>query len=294
MRYPVEQYRASSQTYSVGRDGKRIEFIQIHYTSTMASAENNCIYFSGGNRGASAHFFIDGSGVIWQSVLEKDTAWAGGNLDINQRSVTIEVVSDGRDFSEAEIDELNDLVTYLMKKYNIPVSRVIRHYDVADYATIGRTVDPYKPCPAPYVNNIKWFNLRERITSDEVLPYSQIAEDGLIGYRSILGLQKIFDIYENGMFWGQPIGWKPYHLNIVDSAINYQSDPEMMAGSEVIMNMQRLCGYAQSGYLSKGFIEAWQGFVSNSLEQDGYFGEGTAKATQRWINYQLKKRNIKF
>ncbi len=293
MTYPIKLLQASSKTYTQGRAGKSIDYIVIHYTSSMASAKNNCLYFSGGNRNSSAHYFLDGSGTIWQSVLDRDTAWAGGNFDINQRSISIEVVSDGRDFSEAEIQELSFLVRKLMRKYNLQKHRVIRHYDVVSVATIGKTIDPYKHCPAPYINQAKWEMLRNRITSGEDLPYSQITEDGWLGHDSIRALQKIFGIYVNGIFWGQPSGWEPFHLRIPEGSISYQDNPELMSGSEVVMNMQRLAGYEQNGYLSKGFIKAWQGYVSDTIEQDGYLGEGTAKATQRWINHQLEKNQIK-
>ena len=41
------------------------------------TALNNCNYFSGANRGASAHYFIGDDG-IYQSVPDKWAAWAVG------------------------------------------------------------------------------------------------------------------------------------------------------------------------------------------------------------------------
>ncbi|WP_051353752.1 peptidoglycan recognition protein family protein [Atopobium fossor] len=165
--YPWKAIWASSRTYTRGRGGKKPEYIFIHYTSSQASARNNCLYFSGGNRGASAHLFIDGNGTIYQSVPLDDTAWAVGNFDLNQRSISIEVVSDGRDFSDAEIAELIYLVRYLMDKYGIPASRVLRHYDAASVASVGKTADPWKHCPAPYINNAKWNALWKQITTGD-------------------------------------------------------------------------------------------------------------------------------
>ena len=164
--YPWRAIWASPKTYSNGRGGKKPEWIVVHYTASQASAHNNCLYFSGGNRGASAHFFLDGSGVIYQSVAEGDTAWAVGNFDFNQRSISIETVSDGRDFTSAEIAEMSYLVQPFMSKYGIPASHVIRHYDVIDHVRTGRTVEPHKSCPAPYVNNGKWAKLHSIITSE--------------------------------------------------------------------------------------------------------------------------------
>lgn len=139
------------------------EWIVIHYTATDASAYNNALYFSrGGNWNSSAHYFIDGKGIIYQSVPDNRGAWHAGNYNCNTQSIGIETVSSGQDFTESEISDLAWLVQTLMSKYNIPKSHVIRHYDVVDYFG-GYTVDPHKNCPAPYVNNGKWKNLKERI-----------------------------------------------------------------------------------------------------------------------------------
>lgn len=160
MAYDIQELRAHPQTYTAGNNGR--EWIVVHYTATAASARNNCVYFSGGNRSASAHYFIDDSS-IWRSVPEDDSAWHAGNWYINSRSIGIEVVSDGRDFSEGEIERLAWLVGHLMGKYHIDASHVIRHYDVADYAQ-GSTKNPHKLCPAPYIDAGKWAALKARIT----------------------------------------------------------------------------------------------------------------------------------
>lgn len=165
----IENLWASPSTYTQGREGCAIEWIVVHYTATQASAYNNALYFSGGDRSSSAHYFLDGSGTIWHSVPDGDTAWAVGNWYMNLRSLSIEVVSDGRDFTDAEIEELRWLTLYLMDYYGIDADHVIRHYDVADYAQ-GGILDPYKHCPAPYVNRSKWNALHAIITKEEEVP----------------------------------------------------------------------------------------------------------------------------
>lgn len=71
-----------------------VDRIVVHYTSTLASARNNAIYFSRNERqGSSAHYFVDDITVeIYQSVAEADTAWHAGDWDMNCRSIGIEVV----------------------------------------------------------------------------------------------------------------------------------------------------------------------------------------------------------
>jgi N-acetyl-anhydromuramyl-L-alanine amidase AmpD len=159
---------ASTSTYSHGRGGKSIEWIVIHYTGAAGTARNNGDYFAGGNRNASAHYFLDGNEAI-RSVGDGDTAWAVGNFDMNQRSMSIEVCSDGEDFSDAEIAQLTELTRSLMDSYGIDADHVIRHHDVADHVTTGSTVSPHKDCPAPYVSGdpdgSKWAALHDTITS---------------------------------------------------------------------------------------------------------------------------------
>ena len=54
--------------------GNNIKYIVIHYVGATGTAKNNVDYFYGGDRQASAHYFVD-STSIWQVVREKDIAW---------------------------------------------------------------------------------------------------------------------------------------------------------------------------------------------------------------------------
>ena len=62
-------------------------------------------------------------------------------------------------FEDATVDATVELTKELMKKYNVPVENVIRHYDVSG-----------KICPNPYVyNNTKhtWAEFKERISEKQ-------------------------------------------------------------------------------------------------------------------------------
>jgi hypothetical protein len=170
---------ASPMVYNVGRGGRSVEWIVVHYTAHVAPARNFAqashtpTYTAG-----SWHWCID-SESIYQSVHPANTAWHAGNSDFNRRSLGIEVVSDGEDFSQGEVDRLAWLVQKLMADYDVPASRVIRHYDVIDHVTTGSTVNPHKCCPAPYAPNgydpcgTKWRELHDIITGKrrlEVFP----------------------------------------------------------------------------------------------------------------------------
>ncbi len=150
------------------------QWIVIHYTATDASAYNNAVYFSrGGNWNSSAHYFLDGNGIIYQSVPDNRGAWHAGNYQCNTHSIGIKTINTKQDFTSAEIEELAWLVQKLMGEYDIDGDHVIRHYDVVDYFS-GNTVDPHKNCPAPYVNYSKWQELKATITGDDNMTDEQI------------------------------------------------------------------------------------------------------------------------
>lgn len=147
----AEFIQCHASNYTKGRGGHAPDGMAVHYTATSASAHNNLVYFSRAGANASAHLFVDKDGTIRQSVRFEDTAWAVGNFPQNQRTVSVEVVSAGEDFTDAQINALAQIYEYLRATYGI--TRVIRHYDVTG-----------KLCPAPYVDASKWAALKARIT----------------------------------------------------------------------------------------------------------------------------------
>ena len=156
--------------YTKGRVGGEINYIVIHYTANNGdTARNNCVYFSGANRGASAHYFIGDDG-IYQSVWDYDTAWHCGGTSVykhpycrNRNSIGIEMCSRKNENGEYYIkdDIVNraiELTKYLMSKYGIDASGVIRHYDVWN-----------KQCPEPFVREPQfWAEFKNRLEEDEV------------------------------------------------------------------------------------------------------------------------------
>lgn len=151
-------------------------YIAVHYTGsgspTPGTALANCQYFSGGNRNASANYFIDDSG-IWEYANPDDFyTWhcgdGGGRFGItNSNAIGIEVCQNGDNpFTETEIGYLTELVTTLMAKYNISADNVVRHFDASR-----------KQCPYYYaIRHDAWFALRDRITSGVTLTKEEISE----------------------------------------------------------------------------------------------------------------------
>lgn len=146
--------------------GTNPSWIVIHNTSNGTSnppiAYNNTQYFKNEYRGASATYFIDDGDTIYQCVSERDTAWhcgeaASRNGCYNSNSIGIEVCegADGK-FTDNEIANLSWLVKDIMKRYNIPASRVCRHHDVTG-----------KECPWYYSNDGRWAELKAEILGDD-------------------------------------------------------------------------------------------------------------------------------
>ena len=152
---------AHSSNYSKGRT-KPVDRIVLHFTAGDGdTAENNGRYFAGKNRKASAHYFVDENSVV-ASVSEVDTAWHAGNWEMNCRSIGVEMCSkkdsNGNYYiPEATVQLTAELVKGLMVKYDVPITGVIRHYDVTG-----------KVCPAPMVENlILWSNFQKMLQIEE-------------------------------------------------------------------------------------------------------------------------------
>jgi N-acetylmuramoyl-L-alanine amidase CwlA len=142
---------------------KKNKYLVIHYVGAVSTAKNNASYFYSTNRGASAHYFVDDN-EIWQVVEDKDAAWHCGTSKTyyhkecrNNNSIGIEMCCikvDGKlDMSEKTISNTIELTKELMAKYNIPITNVIRHYDVT-----------HKTCPAPFVKDTaRWNDFKNRL-----------------------------------------------------------------------------------------------------------------------------------
>lgn len=259
------------------------QYIVIHYTGGTGSALNNCKYFSGGNRNASADYFVDDSG-IWEynDPGEGYYTWAvgdgGGKYGItNNNSISVEVVNNGGAFSAAEIECLKELVPHLMQRFNIPSNRVVRHWDASR-----------KMCPYFYASNpSEWDNLKAVITSGQgnVNIVSNagssstgsvgLAIDGFWGPSTQNALAKLFGTTADGVMSGQ---------------YNDSRKPGVVCarygkgGSALIREMQKWLGITSDGLLGQNTIKTLQARMGTT--QDGVLSRAgwCVKEMQRRIN----------
>ena len=143
--------------------GNEPKYIVIHYTGNRKdSALNNAKYFNGGNRNASAHYFVDDTS-IYQVVEDYNGAWHVGNTKTevnNKNSIGIEMCCSGNYQVSAKTEENTiELVKHLMKKYNIPVANVRTHAEVTKYG---------KTCPNWNANGWqRWKSFKTKLTQSK-------------------------------------------------------------------------------------------------------------------------------
>ena len=173
----IKELLAHISNYSKGRH-TAIKYLVLHYTANNGdTAFSNCKYFSGANRNASAHYFVDEKG-IYRSVRDMNVAWHCGSMNgykhkycRNTNSIGIEMCSridsNGKFYiKEKTIANAIELTKFLMEKYDIKVENVIRHYDVTG-----------KICPEPLVRDEKlWLAFKDRLEEEEVKRYNTIDE----------------------------------------------------------------------------------------------------------------------
>lgn len=176
----IKELLAHVSNYSKGRH-TAIKYLVLHYTANNGdTALSNCKYFSGANRNASSHYFVDEKGV-YRSVRDMNVAWHCGSTNgykhkycRNTNSIGIEMCSrkdkNGKFYIKEEtIVNAIELTKQLMKKYNIPIENVLRHYDVTG-----------KICPRPFVENLEdWKQFKDRL-EEEMVKNIQIKLNGKI------------------------------------------------------------------------------------------------------------------
>lgn len=124
--------------YNYSKRTSVIKYIVIHTTgntSKGAGVKNHFNYFNGGNRNASADYFVDDSNIA-RFVKDINYAWhcgdGSGKYGItNNNSLGIELCVNSDGNFKKTIDNAIDLVKYLMNKYNIGIDNVVQHYDAS-------------------------------------------------------------------------------------------------------------------------------------------------------------------
>lgn len=189
---------------------KRVEYIVIHYFGGLSTAESVASWFQNPAAGVSAHLSVDERPLVYRSVEDGDVAWHCGTKGTyyhphcrNSNSIGIEVRPYALDKAKAtnsdyngwyfgtEVeDRLVEVVKDLMKKYNIPVDRVLRHYDVTHKLCprpwVGKDINPYYKTSG----DVQWLRFKKRLVEtkkdeeDEEMDQNKFNEMFLVAMKA--------------------------------------------------------------------------------------------------------------
>ena len=131
---------------------REIKYLAIHFTAGSSSKAGSAkaVKHVFEQRKASADFCVDDRDMVqFNPDLHNYYCWAVGDGNgkygvTNKNSISIEICSSlkkgtsaavpnhsGWYFTDAALENAVKLSKYLMKRYNIPIDRVIRHYDAS-------------------------------------------------------------------------------------------------------------------------------------------------------------------
>lgn len=145
MSYIFKTNIANKQNYGGVRALNTIKYLVYHYTGNDGDTdEGNGKHFHNHIVKASAHYFVDDDSVT-QSVPDNYVAYSVGGkcqsshhplykVCTNSNSISIEMCDCNKngvvEITDKTIENAIELGKVLMKKYNISIDHVIRHYDV--------------------------------------------------------------------------------------------------------------------------------------------------------------------
>lgn len=198
-------YRPVKRNFSSRGKNPKILYLVIHDTGNTgigANALNHKNYVGTNSRKASAHYFVDDHSIV-QFVGDSFAAHAVGDGHgrygiTNENSLNVEMCinSDG-DYAKTYKNTV-ELAKNLMKKFNISIDRVVRHYDASR-----------KNCPGHMRqrNWAKWWQFKEDIQKpiEWKIDLSKDSEFGELEERSTEVTEKekcVSDWAEKAWTWG--------------------------------------------------------------------------------------------
>lgn len=138
------------------------KYIVIHDTDNPGlDAEYHYNYFNSENKNASADFFVDSNRIIQTVNTDIYYSWHCGDgkgkygiTNINSLGIEICIDKNGN-VTENTLKNSIKLTQYIMNKYNIPISNLVRHYDASR-----------KSCPKSFMKNNwqKWYEFKSKVS----------------------------------------------------------------------------------------------------------------------------------
>lgn len=150
---------------------QRVKAVVVHWTANQkagANAEANRSYFNQGFRPASAHYIVDSDKVLL-CIPEDEVAFhcgdkpqgrykpAGvamieGKRTPNYYTIGVEMCVNADGDWLTTYEKTVQLCAQLMVKYTLPLSQLLRHFDVTG-----------KMCPLPFIDQVQWAKFKDRV-----------------------------------------------------------------------------------------------------------------------------------
>lgn len=139
---------AHSNNYTVGRSGRKIEYIAIHHMAGILTAKQCGAIFQNGSRKASSNYGIGKDAEVGLYVDEANTSYCNSNWDSNCKSVTIETSNSslGGDYpvSDAVLNKLIELVADIARRNNL--GKLVKGQNLVWHRMYAATT-----CPGDYL-----------------------------------------------------------------------------------------------------------------------------------------------
>lgn len=278
-----------SNTYGGGNPEDYITIHETANTNNGADAEAHADLQSNGNsRDASWHYQVDDHSA-YQSFEDDIQCWHAGDGQGsgNMKSIAIEIcVNKDGNFTQAVMNAA-DLTADLMKKYGIPIERVVQHNKWSG-----------KNCPT-YLRNgskgITWAKFISMVedeldgsTTPPKPPTGDIAVDGLWGKDTTFALQKALGTPEDGIVSRQAIAWKDDNPGLTNGwDWSSSSSPN---GSTVIEALQAHLRYLKlysddiDGLIGPNTIKGLQKHFKTTVDGELWLYSPCIKAMQKRLN----------
>lgn len=281
-------YKAHSNNYSTGRNGRKIEKVTIHHMAGVLSAKQCGSIFQDGSRGASSNYGIGKNGEIALFVDESNTSYADANWDSNCKSVTIETSNNktGGDWtvSDKVLSSLIKLITDIFKRNGI--KKAIKGKTITWHSMYSATACPgnYLRSKMDYICNEVNKKLNNSTDSSDKKEENKhtIDEDGKWGKDTTKKAQEVFGTTIDGVVTDQRKEYEAKNPGLI--SFEWKSNPT--GYSELIRAIQKKVGANADGWIGTETIKKMQKYFGTI--QDGCVSNPSdvVKAFQKWLNKQ--------
>jgi len=162
------KYDVTTTKKSWGTNSKK--YIMLHHTGGISNLWNMTQYLAKNKAQVSCHYLVGVDGSISRIGTDDYIMWHAGLgskipgviNNMNAHSIGIEVVSNGINFTEAQVKGLAELIKDIQKRHGIKTENIIRHkdystrkWDIGDNFFKVMDCDSFEEWKRKYITGIK-------------------------------------------------------------------------------------------------------------------------------------------